>query len=586
MAKATTSNHPQPEDAPMAPPPEPPLATADDAETEPYTIFDKRQKALIVVISSIAATFSGFAGNSYFPALPTLSSDFSVSIDLINLTVTSYLLFQGIAPSLWGPISDVKGRRVAYLFTFIVFLGACIGLALAKNYATLLVLRCLQSTGSASTIAIGSGVIGDITTRADRGGVMGVFQAGLLVPVAVAPVIGGALAGSLGWRWIFWFLAIYSGVFLVVLVLVLPETLRSAVGNGSLVPKSMMLRYPLRIYQKRSTIQWAPGEAEVKGQKKSVDLTGPFRILFSKQAAPMMVYTAVYYTVWQMTITAMSTLFKEKYGLSDTQIGLTFIGNGMGSIIGTLVTGKILNMDYKRVMDQLNAEKEKSPAELTAVSSDMETTTDSNETTTDEKGPSDGNNDSVAAFSSRIHNMNAAMNTSTSEEPDQYEVANENLNGRISKQEAPSTTKTKTFPLEKARLPRLPLLSVIQCLSILLFGWSLAYSEKVHISIPILSTFITGCTAVSTLSIATTYLVDIFHDKSAAAGASLNLVRCLLAAGGASFVGPLIGKIDAGWAFTVFVGIQGVAILGLAVQIRWGGAWREEQEKVSSREEK
>ncbi|KAM7209908.1 hypothetical protein V8F06_014711, partial [Rhypophila decipiens] len=135
------------------------------------------------------------------------------------------------------------------------------------------------------------------------------------------------------------------------------------------------------------------------------------------------------------------------------------------------------------------------------------------------------------------------------------------------------------FPLEKARLPRLPLLSLIQCLSILLFGWSLAYSERVHISIPILSTFITGWTAVSTLSIATTYLVDIFHDKSAAAGASLNLVRCLLAAGGASFVEPLIGKIGAGWAFTVFVGIQGVAILGLAVQIRWGGGWREERER-------
>ncbi|KAM7212871.1 MFS multidrug transporter [Rhypophila decipiens] len=497
----------------MTPPSDPPPGTADDAETEPYTIFDKRQKAIIVVISSIAATFSGFAGNSYFPALPTLASDFNVSIDLINLTVTSYLLFQGIAPSLWGPISDVKGRRVAYLFTFIVFLGACIGLALAKDYATLLALRCLQSTGSASTIAIGSGVIGDITTRADRGGVMGVFQAGLLVPVAVAPVIGGALAGSLGWRWIFWFLAIYSGVFLVLLVLVLPETLRSVVGNGSLVPNNVMLRYPLRIYQKRSTIQWAPGKTEVKSQKKSVDLTGPFRILFSKQAAPMMVYTAVYYTVWQMTITAMSALFKEKYGLSDTQIGLTFIGNGMGSIIGTLVTGKILNMDYKRVMDQFNAEKQTLPV--------------------------------------------------------------------ISKQDSPSTTKTKTFPLEKARLPRLPLLSLIQCVSILLFGWSLAYSEKVHISIPILSTFITGWTAVSTLSIATTYLVDIFHDKSAAAGASLNLVRCLLAAGGASFVGPLIGKIGAGWAFTVFVGIQGVAILGLAVQIRWGRAWREEKEKVS-----
>ncbi|WP_432644283.1 MFS transporter, partial [Listeria monocytogenes] len=97
---------------------------------------------------------------------------------LVNLSVTTYLILQGIAPSLWGPVSDVRGRRVAYFFTFLVFIGACIGLALTKNYATLLVLRCLQSAGSASTIAIGAGVIVDITTRADRGSYIGIFQAG------------------------------------------------------------------------------------------------------------------------------------------------------------------------------------------------------------------------------------------------------------------------------------------------------------------------------------------------------------------------------------------------------------------------
>jgi MFS family permease len=156
---------------------------------------------------------SGFASNIYFPALPTIAHDLHVSIELVNLSVTAYLIFQGLAPNIWGPISDVKGRRIAYVGTFLVFLGSCIGLALTPNYAALIVLRCLQSTGSASTIAIGSGVIGDITTREDRGGYMAVFQAGLLAPVAIGPIIGGGLAAALGWRSIFWFLTIYCGVF-------------------------------------------------------------------------------------------------------------------------------------------------------------------------------------------------------------------------------------------------------------------------------------------------------------------------------------------------------------------------------------
>lgn len=60
-------------------------------------------------------------------------------------------------------------------------------------------------------------------------------------------------------------------------------------------------------------------------------------------------FLAIYYAVWQMSITTMSSLFKDRYGFNETEIVLTFIANGVGSIIGTLVTGKFLDMDYRRV---------------------------------------------------------------------------------------------------------------------------------------------------------------------------------------------------------------------------------------------
>ncbi|RVD82302.1 uncharacterized protein DFL_006732 [Arthrobotrys flagrans] len=496
-----------------------PMSNTESTSAEPpYSVFDHQQRALIVLIISIAATceaprfqFSGFASNIYFPALPTIAHDFSISIELINLTVTSYLVFQGLAPSLWGPISDVKGRRVAYCFTFLVFLGACIGLAESKNYATFIVLRCLQSTGSASTIAIGSGVIGDITTRDNRGGFMGIFQAGLLVPVAIGPVIGGALAGSLGWRSIFWFLAIYSGIFLIGLTLLLPETLRSIVGNGSLKPSSLLAKYPLNLYQRSSKTkrEFEPTDFDIGTTKKRVDIIGPFRILVSKQAAPIIVYLALYYAVWQMSITAMSSLFEEKYGLNEMEIGLTFIANGVGSMVGTLVTGKILDIDYHRVKTQYEAQ----------------TTTDS------EQGDSS------------------------------------------------RTARESDFPLEKARLRLVPIFSGLQGLSIILFGWTIHYPHQLHIAVPIISTFITGWTAISTQSVVTTYLVDIFHDRSAAASASLNLARCLFAAGGTSFVMPMINGIGVGPTFSVCAAVQVVGLLGLVVQWRFGAKWRIEAER-------
>ncbi|KAI1102425.1 MFS general substrate transporter [Jackrogersella minutella] len=481
------------------------------APDEPYSIFDKRQKALIVLIVSTAATFSGFASNIYFPALPTIAQDLDISVELVNLTVTSYLIFQGISPSLWSPISDVKGRRIAYCCTFLVFVGACVGLAETKNYATLVVLRCLQSTGSASTVAIGSGVIGDITTRADRGGFMGIFQAGLLVPVAIGPVIGGALAGSLGWRAIFWFLTIYSGIFLLMLIIFLPETLRSIVANGSRTPSSLITRYPLHSYQKLTKVKWNPEAVPSQpAARKRIDVTGPFRILVSKHAAPIIFFPAIYYTVWQMSITAMSPLFEDRYGLGETQIGLTYIANGAGSMIGTLITGKILDIDYRRV---------KAKHEARLVQRDVQT----------------------------------AIGLDVG-----YSATNPEDN----------------FPLQRARLRLVPVFSLVQCFSIILFGWTIQYPDHVHIAVPVVSTFITGWTAVSTQSVVTTYLVDIFSDRSAAASASLNLAKCLLAAAGTSFVMPMVNSIGVGLAFTVCAIAQAVALLGLAVQWRLSSARR------------
>ncbi|KAJ3579381.1 hypothetical protein NPX13_g1182 [Xylaria arbuscula] len=470
----------------------------NDHAKEPYSIFDKRQKWLIILITSTAATFSGFASNIYFPALSTIAHDLDVSLELINLTVTSYLILQGIAPSFWGPLSDVKGRRITYCFTFLVFLGACVGLAESRNYATVIVLRSLQSAGSASTIAIGAAVIGDITTREERGGFMGVFQAGLLAPVAIGPVIGGGLT-TLGWRAIFWFLTIYSAVFLVLLIILLPETLRSAVSNGSVRPPSLIARFPLNIYQKTTKTEFSPQAAQV-AKAGNIDLAGPFRILFSKQAAPIIVFLGVYYAVWQMSITAMSTLFQSNYGLTETEIGLTYIANGVGSIIGTLVTGKILDADYRRVKHKHEAQ-------------------------------------------------------ASQDDPD-----------------------NATFPLEKARLRLVPIFAGLQCASILVFGWTIQYSRRVHIAVPIITTFFTGWALVSAQSVITTYLVDIFPDQKAAASASMNLARCLLAAGGTSLVMPLINAVGAGWTFTIAVAALLVALVGIGIQWHFGRKWRLEAE--------
>lgn len=128
-----------------------------------------------------ASFFSPLSANIYFPALNSLSRDLKVSNAMINLSLTTYMIFQGLAPTVFGDLADMTGRRPTYILGFIIYIGANIGLALQNNYAALLVLRCVQSTGSSGTIALGNGVVADIASSGERGMFMGMSDHPLII---------------------------------------------------------------------------------------------------------------------------------------------------------------------------------------------------------------------------------------------------------------------------------------------------------------------------------------------------------------------------------------------------------------------
>lgn len=78
-----------------------------------------------------------------------------MSLSAVSLTITSYLVVQGISPLFWGTLSDTVGRRQIYIYSFLVYIAANVALSFSPNYAVLLIFRGLQAAGSASTVSIG-----------------------------------------------------------------------------------------------------------------------------------------------------------------------------------------------------------------------------------------------------------------------------------------------------------------------------------------------------------------------------------------------------------------------------------------------
>ncbi|KAL2811615.1 major facilitator superfamily domain-containing protein [Aspergillus granulosus] len=335
-----------------------PAVTAPTLASPPYSIYTTREKWILVTLVGCAGLFSPLPANIYFPAIPTLTSAFNRSIEDINLTVTIYLIFQGVGPMLWGPLADRWGRRPLYLVCLSILTASCIGLALCppSAYWLLLLLRALQAGGCASTIALGAGVIGDIAVAEERGGFFGMFNLGPMLAPCIGPALGGALSDHMGWRSIFWFLAIISGCCLLLILACLPETLRAIVGNGSIPPQKSPLSRALIpvVGQHKNTQEQAP-TIDDNPPPTTRGRSNPFRLLLYPDVALTLAYTGIIHAVNYTITTTISSSFAEIYpSLSETAIGLCYLAGGGGMILGSTITGKMLNWDYARIKKQIS----------------------------------------------------------------------------------------------------------------------------------------------------------------------------------------------------------------------------------------
>ena len=338
-------------------------ATNDEVK-DVYSIFSPAQKWYIVAMVSFAAFVSPTSANIYFPAINAIQKDLHVSATLINLTITSFMIFQGLAPSIFGDLADMGGRRPAYILAFVVYLGANIAIALQTSYPALFVLRCIQSSGSSGAVALGYGVIADISSHVERGQYMGYVGGCTMLGPALGPVIGGLLVQFLGWRAIFWFLAVVAASYLVLFALSVPETARNVVGNGSIPPQgwNMTLWRYIQHRKQRSARQKLTDQEKgehkttIKSPERKLRWPNPLKTLLvirEPDMALVLFYNALIYTAFYDLMASLPKLFQEIYHFNDLQIGLCYLPFGVGCALAGILNGRILDYNYKRVAKKI-----------------------------------------------------------------------------------------------------------------------------------------------------------------------------------------------------------------------------------------
>ncbi|KAL2041487.1 hypothetical protein N7G274_005869 [Stereocaulon virgatum] len=319
-----------------------------------YSVFTTWQKKGIVLAVSIAAVFSPMSTTIYLPALNQIASDLHVTSSQINLTVTTFLILQGIAPMMIAGFSDGAGRRPAYNFCFIIYIGANIGLALQRNYAALLVLRCVQSAGSSGTMALCNGVVADMISSAERGVYIAYTSVPTIIGPIIGPILGGLIAQYLGCWWIFWILTIWSGATFILLLLFLPETCRRVVGDGSIPPPKLNQSLTNIIRERnRAKAGIAVDAAQQADVRNNYHLSFPnplstLVIATDKEGALILFCGGLNVALLYAITTGIPSQFGKIYGFNELQLGLVYIPFGSGSLISAFTTGKLVDWNYRK----------------------------------------------------------------------------------------------------------------------------------------------------------------------------------------------------------------------------------------------
>ncbi len=236
---------------------------------------------------------------------------------------------------------------------------ANLGLALQNSYAALMVLRCLQSAGSAATIALSSATVADLVTRAERGRFIGYAAMGVTLGPALGPVAGGLLTQYFGWRGIFWFLLILSSILFALMLCFLPETCRTVVGNGSVLPPW----WNMSVYQFIAHRKRRAADAEAKrlqpgaGPQRVKARPNPFaalKILMEREGGVTLGCGSLLASGYFIVLTTLSVQLSERFGFSPITVGLCYLPLGFGTLSSRWTIGYLLDWNFRRWARRLN----------------------------------------------------------------------------------------------------------------------------------------------------------------------------------------------------------------------------------------
>ncbi len=183
-----------------------------------------RAQTWVLVAAIVGSSMSFIDGSAVNVALPILQRDLHADSTQLQWVVEGYALFLSALILIGGSLGDRFGRRLIFAVGVSVFALASLACALAQNVDVLVAARCLQGCGGALATPGSLALISANFSGASRGRAIGTWSGFASITAAGGPVLGGWLAQTFSWRWVFLINLPLALVVLAVCALRVPES--------------------------------------------------------------------------------------------------------------------------------------------------------------------------------------------------------------------------------------------------------------------------------------------------------------------------------------------------------------------------
>lgn len=303
------------------------------------------RKALATVCTTVFTFINGFAASNLYSVLEPLSKERRLSLSTLNAGTGYLFLLAGLGLLVWQPVALQYGKRPVYLMSLLGMLGMNIWGPFINSQGQWYARSIIIGFFASPVEALPEASVADLYFVHERGSYMSVYAAALVGSNFFAPIICGFINDGQGYRWVFYWSAIFCGVALLFLFFAMEETNFHRTEHPTTHISS-----PTSDPEKPPP---TPSNTKLYTHKLHLlQLHRPFRLhthlahQLTFLLDPIPLYSGLAYgtvLIWfnVLNATSSSTLSSPPYHFPPSTVGLSYIAGLIGVALAFLVTGPL-----------------------------------------------------------------------------------------------------------------------------------------------------------------------------------------------------------------------------------------------------